>query len=77
MISLIDLTQQLYTAKIFMAVISLFNVLINMFTMYVLMSSGLWLFALLSSIVFVFNILFFAATVSHWRKKDVMKGEVL
>jgi len=64
----LDITEQLYTGKIMMLVFSFFNILINLFAIYALTLAGLMVFALLSAVVFGFNIVFFAMSLKNWKK---------
>lgn len=74
--NLLDITEQLYTAKISIVVISFFNVITSIFSTYILSLSNLWLFALFSAVGFVFNTLFFYITLKNWSKKENVRVEI-
>lgn len=75
-LSLLDVTEMLYKAKVFMVILSFFNIVVSLFSIYALSVSGLLLFALISSIVFVFNTVLFYISIRNWNKNRVVEVKV-
>ena len=71
--NILDISSQLYTGKILLIAFSFFNIIINVFATYILMTMDIPLLALLSCICVVFNIIFFAISFKNWGKKDFVK----
>lgn len=69
MVNLTELSEQLYSAKVFLVVISFFNLLFNFLSFLMFADLGNYLFAGLGVFLVFFNLMFFIVTISAWRKK--------
>lgn len=77
MMGLFEVTEQLYKAKLFLFIISVFNTMISLFSIYAFSLTGILFLAVLSALVFVFNATFVWISYRNWRNMKSMDKEIV
>lgn len=76
-IDTLQLTEQLYTAKLFIVVMALCNVILSLYGVYAFSINKHPWFVFGAAVMLVFNIVFASIAFKDWRKKPNEKVKIL
>jgi hypothetical protein len=65
---LYEATEQLYKAKGFLFILSVFNTIISLFSVYAFVLTGIYFLSITSALVFIFNVSFVWISIKRWRE---------